>query len=263
MSRLYVIVQTSHLVLLCFADWPNRPPALWPRVHPPACDLVSVHWHPDCNQQHQGSSRSFSRLLLWASGGTLIHVNANISVFLPHGLTKEELWAESPNLSKDPRWAAWFWGTLNRCRGCKWENGLNTGGWMLMDLVHEKWTGGDSNHYSSSGPTLLPQPPKMVIRVCQDALWGEKTSLCGGLLVIWREVPDVLKAVRRAATASSETTHPFLGFNLSTSCYRRRLHYMSVYVKTGFLQNSQYICFMLSFLCIWENKRQEKWDILL
>lgn len=57
-----------------FPVWPDRPATLWPWVHAPARDLLSLHRDPDRDQQHHGSSRSFPRLLLRASCRSLLLV---------------------------------------------------------------------------------------------------------------------------------------------------------------------------------------------
>lgn len=82
------------VVLVHFPVWPDRPATLWPRVHAPARDLLSLHRDPDCDQQHQGSSWSFPRLLLWASCRTLFHVKGLTWVITP----------EQPVWSRSERW---------------------------------------------------------------------------------------------------------------------------------------------------------------
>lgn len=74
-----------------FPVWPDRPATLWPRVHAPARELLSLHGDPDCDQQHQGSSWGFPRLLLRASCRTLFHVKG-----LTWGTTPEQpVWSRS------------------------------------------------------------------------------------------------------------------------------------------------------------------------
>ncbi len=99
---------------------------------------------------------------------------------------------------------------------------MNTEGPICRNLVKEKCKDGDSC-YNTTGPTVLHQPPNIIIYVCQ--VWmhsGVINHLPLGTVdltatgeVTWREVPEVRKAVWTAATALSKTTKPFPLFGLS------------------------------------------------
>lgn len=69
--------------------------------------------------------------------------------------------------------------------------------------MHDLCTDGDSCH-STTGPTLLPQPPKTLIYVCQVWMHYEDHSVAALDLIATgevtrREVPEVRKAVWTAA----------------------------------------------------------------